>query len=128
MAESDKGRTVRLGPSDPDSVRLSRLVRHLSDCPTFWSRPTFVRHSQHFPSRKRIKSIQITDVVAAPSKDVTRPLTALFEGIGDDCESAVADDGIDITVTLELNCYKATKGLPIMHTGEIVADPLVQES
>ena len=32
VAESDKGRTVRLGPSDPDSVRLSRLVRHLSDC------------------------------------------------------------------------------------------------
>ena len=75
-----------------------------------------------------IKSIQNTGVVAAPSKDVTRPLTALFESIGDDCESAVADDGIDITFTLGLDCYKAMKGLPIMHTGEIVADPLVQES
>ena len=74
--------------------------------------------------RTRKAQLANLDAVVAPSKDVARPLTALFEGIGDDDESAVADDEIDITVSLELDCYKAMKGLPIMHTGDIVANPL----
>ena len=48
VAESDKGRTVRLGPSDPDSVRLLFPVRLLSDCPTLCPRPTNVRLYHHF--------------------------------------------------------------------------------
>ena len=63
--------------------------------------------------------------IVAPTEGISKPLAALFEGIGDDdSESAVDDKESTFNLDAELDNYKSMKSLSIFLPGDIVSDPL----
>ena len=63
--------------------------------------------------------------IVAPTEGISKPLAALFEGIGDDDSESVVDDGEStFNLDAELDNYKSMKSLSIFLPGDIVSDPL----